>query len=103
MYFILNFHNTYAVIEKCCNKILIGKTFWKEVALPSILMENQVANLNLVQVNELQIIENEVYRKILGAAHGTVLETMRGDKSFINGKQNYGKQDIICKEHQRRK
>merc|ERR1712215_327714 len=46
---------------------------------PSILMENQVANLNLTQVNELQTIENGVYRKILGAAHGTVLETMRGD------------------------
>merc|ERR1712121_480659 len=71
--------NTYALIEKCCNKILIGKTFWKGVALPSILMENQVANLNLVQVNELQIIENGVYRKKLGAAHGTVLETIRGD------------------------
>ena len=71
--------NTYAVIEKCCNKILIGKTFWKGVALPSILMGNQVANLNLTQVNELQTIENGVYRKILGAAHGTVLETMRGD------------------------
>ena len=42
-------------------------------------MGNQVANLNLTQVNELQTIENGVYRKILGAAHGTVLETMRGD------------------------
>ena len=42
-------------------------------------MENQVANLNLTQVNELQTIENGVYRKILGAAHGTMLETIRGD------------------------
>merc|ERR1712215_86149 len=40
---------------------------------------NQVAKLNLTKVNELQAIENWVYRKILGAAHGTVLETMRGD------------------------
>ena len=68
-----------AVIEKCCNKILIGKTFWKGVALPSILMGNQVANLNLTQVNEPQILENGVYRKILGAAHGTVLKTVKGD------------------------
>ena len=42
-------------------------------------MGYQVANLNLTPVNELQIIENGVYRKILGAAHGTVLETMRDD------------------------
>ena len=66
------------VIEKSCNKILIGKTFWKGVALPSILMGNQVTNLNLTQVEKLQTIENGVYRKILGAS-GTVLETLRGN------------------------
>ena len=71
--------NTYSVIEKSCNKILIGKTFWKGVALPSILMGNQVTNLNLTQVEKLQTIENGVYRKILGGAPGTVLETLRGD------------------------
>ena len=42
-------------------------------------MGNQVANLNLTQVNKLQTIENVVYRKIQGVEHGTVLETMRGD------------------------
>ena len=71
--------NTYSVIEMSCNKILIGKTFWKGVALPSILMGNQVTNLNLTQVEKLQTIENGVYRKILGGAPGTVLETLRGD------------------------
>ena len=71
--------NTYSVIEKCCNKVLIGKTFWKGVALPSILMGNQVTNLNKTQIKELQTIENGVYRKILGGVPGTVLETVRGD------------------------
>ena len=42
-------------------------------------MGNQVANLNLTQVNEPKIIENRVYRKILGSAHGTIQEIMRGD------------------------
>ena len=42
-------------------------------------MGYQVANLNLTPVNELQTIENGAYKKILGAAHGTVLETKRGD------------------------
>merc|ERR1712002_1180317 len=46
--------NTYAVIEKSCNKILIGKPFWKGVALPSILMGNQAANLSQTQINKLQ-------------------------------------------------
>ena len=56
-----------------------SKKFWKGVALLSILMGNQVANLNLTQVNELRTIENGVFRIILGATHCTVLETMRGD------------------------
>ena len=42
--------NTYSVIEKCCNKVLIGKTFWKGVARPSILMGNQAVNLNKIQI-----------------------------------------------------
>ena len=48
-----NAKNTYVVIEKCCNKLLIGFFFWKGVALPSILMGNQVANLGLIEENEL--------------------------------------------------
>ena len=28
---------TYSLIEKSCNKIMIGKTYWKSVAIPSIL------------------------------------------------------------------
>ena len=71
--------NTYSVIEKCCNKVLIGKTFWKGVALPSILMGNQVVNFTKTQIGELQITENSVYRKILGGAPKTVVETLRGD------------------------
>ena len=83
--------NTYAVLETYCNKGLIGKTYWREVALPSILMENQVANLNLTHVNKLHIIENGVYRRILGVAHDTVLETMRGDIGVsLMEKQNCG-------------
>ena len=28
---------TYSVIEKSCNKLVIGKTYWKSVVVPSIL------------------------------------------------------------------
>ena len=28
---------TYSVIARSCNKVLIGKTYWKSVVLPSIL------------------------------------------------------------------
>ena len=71
--------NTYAVIEKSCNKVLMGKTFWKGVALPHILMGNQVVVFNQEEVESLQVIENGVYRKILGGTRDTVLETLRGE------------------------
>lgn len=33
---------TYPIIAKSCNKILIGKTYWKQVALPSILFGSKI-------------------------------------------------------------
>ena len=36
---------TYSVIEKSCNKLLIGKTFLKSIALPSLLYGTNIINL----------------------------------------------------------
>ena len=44
---------TYAVIEKSCNKLLIGKTYWKSVALPSILYGINVINLSEDDIKSL--------------------------------------------------
>ena len=43
------------------------------------MIDDEAANLSQAQINRLQKIENGVYRKILGGAHNTVLETIRGD------------------------
>ncbi len=37
---------TYPVIAKSCNKIIIGKTYWKSVSLPSILFGANTMCLN---------------------------------------------------------
>ena len=37
---------TYSVIEKRCNKLLIGKTFWKSIALPSLLYGTNIISLS---------------------------------------------------------
>ena len=52
---------TYSVIEKGCNKLLIGKTFWKSIGLPSVLYGTNIINLTENNINELQKIENSVY------------------------------------------
>ena len=87
---------TYSVIERSCNKLLIGKTFWKSIVLPSVLYGTNIINLTEDNINELQKIENSVYRSILGAAHYSPNVTLRGEigaslvkKRVINGRINY--------------
>ena len=58
---------TYCIIEKSCNKFLIGKTYWKSIILPSILYGTNIINLSEEDIKVLQIIENNVYRSILNA------------------------------------
>ena len=60
---------TYSVIEKSCNKLLIGKTFWKSIALPSPMYGTNIIHLTDGNIREIHKIENSVYRWILGAAH----------------------------------
>ena len=70
---------TYSVIERSCNKLLIGKTFWKSIVLPSVLYGTNIINLTEDNINELHKIENSVYRSILGAAHYYPNVTLRGE------------------------
>ena len=58
---------TYSIIEKSSNKLMIGKTYWKNVAIPSILYGSSVVNFSDTDIEKLQRIENVVYRQILGA------------------------------------
>ena len=88
---------TYSVIEKSCDKLLIG-IFWKSIALPSLLYGTNVINLTDYNITELQKIENSVYRCILGAAHYNPNVALRGEigaslmrKRVMNGRINYVK------------
>ena len=58
---------THGIICRSCNKLMIGKTYWKNLALPGILYGINVITLTEKEVNQLQVIENGVYRRILGA------------------------------------
>ena len=70
---------TYSVTEKSVNKILIGKTYWKSVVLPSLLHAANVINFTKTEIKKLQTIENDVYRRILGASRYTPVCTLRGE------------------------
>ena len=70
---------TYSIIEKSVNKLLIGKTYWKNLVLPSLLHSIDVLTLTKTDIAKLQVIENGVYRKILGAPSYAPSCTLRGE------------------------
>ena len=60
-----------AVIAKICNKLLIGKTYWKSAALPSILHgteKNYIA--------DLQTVENKALRYTVNARKATAISAL---------------------------
>lgn len=70
---------TYPVIAQSCNKILIGKTYWKSIVLPSILYASSIMTYNKTEIGKLQAIENNVYRQMLGAPKYAQVTTLRGE------------------------
>ena len=89
---------TYSII---CNRLLIGKTYWKSIALPSILSGVNAINLSEEDIDDLRKIENSVYRTILNAPQYAPNSTLRSEigsslmkKRIMNGRINFMKHII---------
>ena len=78
----------YSVVAKSCAKIIIGKAYWKSIALPSILYGTNVINITKQEIVKLQRTENKVYRQILGAPTYTQETALRGEvgSSSVEGR-----------------
>ena len=77
-------------------QIIDRKDLLEKYSLPSVLYGTNIINLTGDNINELQTIENSVYRSIIGAAHYSPNVTLRrdigaslGKKRVINGRINY--------------
>ena len=68
-----------AVIVKSCNKLMIGKTYWKSAALPEILHGTEIIYLNKKHINKLQIEENKALRYTVHAVKCTAISALRGE------------------------
>ena len=68
---------TYGMVARSCNKLMIGKVFWKSLALPSILYGANVFIITDVEMKKLGKIENGVYRQMLGAPRYTAKCALR--------------------------
>lgn len=74
---------TYSMVEKSCNKLLIGKTFWKGLALPLILHASKIIQYTKEDLNKLQRKEKKVFRAILRAPGYTATESIKGDRGLF--------------------
>ena len=70
---------TYSVIKKSCNKVLVGKNYWKGLVIPTILYGAGLYNMTKKEIAKLQTKENDCYRTILGAKRGTAISALRGE------------------------
>ena len=58
---------TFSIIARSCNKMVIGKTYWKSVVQPRVLSATAVMVWMGGEVERMQRVENKVWRQILGA------------------------------------
>ena len=70
---------THSIIEKSCNRLMVGKTYWKCGALPGILKGAELMNFTKKQIKDFQNMEYRVYRIIFGAMGSTPLPALRGE------------------------
>ena len=69
----------FSVINTSCNRMLIGKTFWKGLAMASFLYSHEVLCFNKREKETIQRADNRAYRDILGVPVATAVEFLRGD------------------------
>ena len=69
----------FSVINTSCNRMLIGKTFWKGLAMASFLYSHEVLYFNKREIETIQRADNRAYRDILGIPIATAVEFLRGE------------------------
>ena len=70
---------THSVIVRACNRLMVGKVYWKSVVLPSVLFASSVIVWTKKELKDLQTVENNVWRRVLNAPGYTPIAALRGD------------------------
>ena len=66
-------------VERGFNKLEIGKLWWKNGVMPSVLVGIGVISLREEDIRKLQVLENGVYRQLLGGRKSTPIAILRGE------------------------
>ena len=57
----------------------MGKAYWKNLVVPSLLFGTRVMTFSAKEIGELQREENAAYRRILEARSNTPISAIRGE------------------------
>ena len=79
--------------------MLIGKTFWKGLALANILYGMDIVYLNEAEINKLQVQENKAFRVILRVPERTAAVFLRGEVGASSSKARDIKNKISFLKH----
>ena len=69
----------YSILGTCCNRLLIGKTFWKGLALSNFMYGSDVVVYGSNGLGKLQSFDNQAYRYILGLPRNTAACGIRSE------------------------
>ena len=89
----------FSVLGNCCNSMLIGKTFWKGLALPCLLYGTETISFNKTEIQNLQRLDNKAFRHILGVHTSTAVEFIRGEVGASSAKSRDAKTKILFIKH----
>ena len=90
---------TYSIIARSCNRLMIGKTFWKGLGLATVLYGAELIDYTEKDLICLQRIENAVYRTILQVPTYTASSALRGEVGATSAKARDMKIKILFSKH----
>ena len=89
----------HSVIARCCNRIMIGKTYWKSLAMPSFLFGSEVIEYSEGDLQALQKVENQVYRGILKTPTYVASCTLRAEIGASSARARDIKSKLLFAKH----
>ena len=67
------------VTGKSVNRMLVGKTYWKNMIIPKLLHGTGVMTFSAKEIGKLQLEENKAYKRILDVRRNTPTSALRGE------------------------
>merc|ERR1712055_303085 len=67
------------LVNKSADRLIVGKAMWKMIAIPALLFGRAVVTTTKRNIKKLQIIENRVWRYLLGIGGYSTVEALRGE------------------------